>query len=107
MQQDTLKEILDAEKAIKDMLDAEQQKADTWFKQTKLEIEQATQSELARLKESVMQSEPAARKAAEDKAAEIIQRATSLAERLARIEEEHLKQIVHQHIAAIIPGNDA
>lgn len=104
MQQDTLSEILEVEKEIKAMLDAERKRADQWLERMKLEIEQATQSELARLKDSVAQSEPVAKKAAEEKAAAIVQQARSRAEHIERIEEDRLTQIVRQSIAAIIPG---
>ncbi len=104
MEQDTLKEILDAEQEISDMLHAEQEKADQWFAQAKREIEQTTRSELARLKESVAQSEPTARKAADDKAAAIVEQARSQAERIERIEENRLRQLVREAIAGIIPG---
>ncbi len=86
------------------MLDAERKRANQWLERTKLEIDQATESELARLKESVPQSEPAAKKAAEDEAAAIIQQARSLAEAIERIEEDRLRQIVREAIAGIIPG---
>lgn len=104
MQQDTLSEILEVEQEIMAMLNAERKRADQWLERTKLKIEQAKQSDLARLAESVAKSEPVAKKAAQDKAAAIVRQAQSLAVHIDRIEEDRLKQVVRQHIAAIIPG---
>lgn len=103
MAQDTLNEILEVEKQIKEMLDAETEKARRWLEQAKRKIEQERQSEIAQRDESVAQRKAAAKKAAEDKAAAIVQRARSLADHIARLDDNRLQQFVWEHIADIAP----
>jgi len=104
MQQDTLDEILEAEKEIKDMLDGERKRADQWLEQTKLEIATTTKAKIAKVAESVTQSKGAAKKAAEATAAEIVQQALFVAQRIESLEEDRLQRIVWEHIVEYIAG---
>lgn len=104
MGQDTLNEILEVEKQLKSMLDAETEKARGWLEQAKREIEQAKQSEIAELNESIARSKVAAREAAQAEAAEIARRASTLTERIERLDDDRLQKIAWEHILNIVPG---
>ncbi len=104
MGQDTLNEVLEVEKQLKSMLDAETEKARRWLEQTKREIEQAKQSEIAELSKSIAGSKVAAREAAETEAAGIARRASALRERIERLDDDQLQKIAWEHIVNIVPG---
>jgi len=103
MGQDTLKEVLEVEKQIKEMLDDETRKAQQWLEQARRETERATHAARAQLEVFVTQSEEAAEKAAEAEAAAIIREAQALAERIEALDEQALRRLVWQHIAEVGP----
>ena len=103
MEPDTLAEVLDIESEIKETLEAEKQRALRWLEQTKRQIQQATEDEVARLKQSAGQREALAKQAAADQAAEVERRAVALADRVDKLDDRRLRQLVWPHIAGIAP----
>jgi hypothetical protein len=100
---DPLDEILEVEKATGTALDAERARAARWLEQARLETEQATQSEIARLKASAAPDQAAAKQAAAAKAGAIVEPAESFARALKDLDEDRLKQIVWTHVATVVP----
>lgn len=99
-----LSEILAVEREIGIKLDAERQTARQWLERTRGEIEQAKLFQLAALKASAANEEEAAKTAAHDKAAEILQQASAEAERLRGLADARLMPIVRQHVLLIAGG---
>jgi len=101
---DVLSEVLAVEREIGAKLDAERQAARQWLEHTRSEIEQEKVSELTALKASATREEEAAKMAAHDKAAAIVQQAGTEAERIRRFEDARLIPIVRQHVLLIARG---
>jgi Skp family chaperone for outer membrane proteins len=101
---DILTEVLAVEREISAKLDAERQAARQWLEHTRGEIEQAKLSDLTALKTSAAREEEAAKMAAHDKAAAILQQAGAEAERIRRLEDARLISIVRQHVLLIAGG---
>jgi len=101
---DVLSEVLAVEREIGAKLDAERQAARQWLERTRGEIEQAKLSELTALKASAAREEEAAKMAAHDKAAAILQQAGTEAERIRGLEDARLIHIVRQHVLLIARG---
>ena len=106
MEQNTLKEILEVEKQIEETLDRETGKARQWLKQSKREIEEERQSEIAELNEAVARGREEAKTTAAEKAAEIVERARSFADRVEGLGDDCLQHVTWRHIADIAPGTD-
>lgn len=101
---DVLSEVLAVERQISAKLDAERQAARQWLERTQGEIEQAKLSELTALKASAAREEEAAKMAAHDKAAAILEQAGTEAERIGRLEDSRLIPLVRQHVLLIAQG---
>ena len=101
---DVLSEVLAVEREIGAKLDAERQAARQWLERTRGEIEQAKLSELTALKASAAREEEAAKMAAHDKAAAILQQAGTEAEQIRRLEDARLIPTVRQHVLLIARG---
>jgi len=101
---DVLSEVLAVEREIDAGLEAERQAARQWLERARGEIEQAKLSELAAIKASGAREEEAAKTAARDKAAAILQQAGAEAERIRRLEDAQLIPIVRQHVLLIARG---
>ena len=101
---DVLSEVLAVEREIGAKLDQERQAARQWLERTRGEIEQAKLSELTALKASAVREEEAAKLAANDKAAAILQQASAETERIRRLEDAQLIPIVQQHLLSIARG---
>ncbi|HYA16588.1 MAG TPA: hypothetical protein VEF06_03935, partial [Bryobacteraceae bacterium] len=101
---DVLSEVLAVEREIDAKLDAERQAARQWLERTRGEIEQAKLSELTALKASAAREEEAAKTAAQDKAAAILEQARTEAERIRHLEDAQLIPIVRQHVLLIARG---
>ena len=101
---DVLSEVLAVEREIGAKLDAERQAARQWLERSRGEIEQAKLSEFTALKASAPREEEAAKMAAHDKAAAILQQAGTEAERIRRLEDARLIPIVRQHVLLIARG---
>ncbi len=104
MEQNALKEVLDVEREIKDRLDVEREKAGRWLEQADRETERVTQMEMAGLAESRAARVEAAKQAAAAEAAAIVRQAQEAAERIERLDDQHLQAIVWRQIADIAPG---
>ena len=107
MERDTLEEILAVEKEIREKLEGDRDEASRWLAGIRREVEQDKLAEIVRLKESVAQQEKTAREAAQEKAQQIVQRATSAALRIERLHVDDLARRVRQHVACIVPGDPA
>lgn len=107
MERDTLEEILAVEKEIRDKLEGERGEASRWLAGIRHEVEQATLAETVRLKETVAREGEAAQQAAQEKANEILRRATSAAQRMEHMRDDDLARRVRRHLACIIPGDPA
>ena len=107
MERDTLEEILAVEKEIREKLERERDAASQWLAGIRHEVEQETLAEIVRLKESVAQQEKTAQEAAQEKAKQIVQLATSAALRIERLHVDDLARRIRQHVACIIPGDPA
>jgi|MudIll2142460700_1097286.scaffolds.fasta_scaffold08177_1 hypothetical protein len=107
MERDTLEEILAVEKEIREKLERERDAASQWLAGIRHEVEQETLAEIVRLKESVAQQEKTAQEAAQEKAKQIVQLATSAALRIERLHVDDLARRVRQHVACIVPGDPA
>ena len=107
MERDTLEEILAVEKEIREKLERERDAASQWLAGIRHEVEQEKLAEIVRLKESVTQQEKTAQGAAQEKAKQIVQLATSAALRIERLHVDDLARRVRQHVACIVPGDPA
>ena len=107
MERDTLEEILAVEKEIREKLERERDAASQWLAGIRHEVEQDKLAEIVRLKESVAQQEKTAQEAAQEKAKQIVQLATSAALRIERLHVDDLARRVRQHVACIVPGDPA
>ena len=101
---DVLSEILAVEREISAKLEAERQAERQWLEGRRGEIEQAKLSELTALKASAEREEEAAKMAAHDKAAAILEQARTDTERIRHIEDALLIPIVRQHVLVIAGG---
>jgi len=99
-----LSEILAVEREIGAKLDAERHAAQQWLARTRSEIEQAKLSELTALKASAEREKEAAKIAAHDNAAAILQQAAADAERIRRLEDSRLILIVRQYVLFVAGG---
>ena len=107
MERDTLEEILAVEKEIREKLEGDRDEASRWLAGIRHEVEQEKLAETVRLKESVAQQEKTAREAAQEKAKQIVQQATTAALRIERLHVDELVRRVRQHVACIVPGDPA
>lgn len=105
MNEDVLSEVLAVEREIGARLEAERKAARLWLERTRGELEQAKLSELTALRASAAREEEAAKTAAHDKAAAILQQEGAEAERVRRLEDEQLIPIVRQHVQLIARGH--
>jgi hypothetical protein len=103
MEQSTLAEILGVEQEIRAQLDAEREQASRWLENTRREIEQAHQAEVARLQDEARQRRETALRDARDKASALIQAAEAAASVQARGSDDELRPIVRARIAVIVP----
>lgn len=101
---DVLSEILAVEREIRAKLDAERQSARQWLDRTRGEIEQAKLSELTALKASAAREQEAAKLAAHEKTAAILQQASTEAEKIRRLDDARLIPIVRQHVLLLDRG---
>ncbi len=101
---DTLQEVFGVEQEISGKLAAERAQANQWLDRTRHEIEQATQSELARLKASAAQDEEAAARTVRERTAATLAQARTAIARANTLEDAALMPVVRQRLAAILPG---
>ncbi len=106
MEQNTLKDIIDTELAIKKMLEAEQKRASEWLSRIRKETESKEQDEINRLADSTRRAREDAQSAAENRADKIVQNAVSLGRQLENLSDHHLQRTVWQHISCIVPRTE-
>ncbi len=101
---DLLAEVMAIERQIAGKLAADRHESAQWLERTRREIEQAKLTEIAALEASAARDEEAAGKAAQEKAAAILQQAQATADRLTALSDAQLAPLVRQRIASIAPG---
>ncbi len=106
MEQNTIKDIIDTEVAIKKMLEEERNRASQWLSRIRVETEKNEQDEINRLDESTRGAKEQAQKTAENRAEKTIQDAVSMGRRLEALSDHHLQQTVWQHIGCIVPRTE-
>lgn len=106
MEQNTIKDIIDTELAIKKMLEDERKRASQWLSRIRKETERKEQLEINRLDESTRGAREEAQTKAENRADKIIQDAVSLGRNLEELSDHHLQRTVWQHIACIVPRTE-
>jgi len=104
MQKDILSEVIEVEKEIQKSLEVEKAKSHDWLEKVKKESEEELVREEKTIKESLNKSIEVAKKEAELKAAEIMKQTKARAERLAKLNDETLADIVGKQITRILPG---
>lgn len=103
----TLAEVLEVERQIQSMLDAETAKARASRERSKRDTDDVFQSDVAEMERERARRREASDRAARDKAADIVERARAVAERIERLPDDRLEAVVRRHIAAILPEGDA
>ncbi len=104
MQKDILSEVIEVEKEIQKCLEVEKEKSRDWLEKVKKESEAELAREEKNIKESLNKSIEVAKKEAELKAAEIVKQTEARAERLAKLNDQTLVDIVGEQITRILPG---
>jgi vacuolar-type H+-ATPase subunit H len=104
MQKDILSEVIEAEKEIQQRLEVEKAKSRDWLENVKKESEEKLVREEKNIKESLNKSIEVAKKEAELKATEIVNQTEARAERLAKVNDQTLVDVVGKQIARILPG---
>jgi hypothetical protein len=100
-----LDDILAVERELAGKVDSERTKAGRRLEETRGQIDESMQAELARLREEAARDEQAAEQAAAARAKEIVERAQSLSDRLAHLDEARLRDLVWKSMAStILPG---
>jgi hypothetical protein len=99
-----LEDIFAFEGEIADGLGAERSRAARWLEETKRAVDEVTQRDIARLKETIAQNESEAQEGATRKAAAIVAQTKSSCERLAHLDDGYLKSLICQRIASTLPG---
>lgn len=98
MEQNTLADILGVEREIRDKLDVEREKASKWLENARREIELSHLAETGRLGESGEQGDQEAKRAAADKAADIVRQAENAVREIDRHEDDDLRRLVRRHL---------
>ena len=104
MQKDILSEVIDVEKEIQKGLEVEKEKSHDWLEKVKKETEEELVREEKNIKESLNKSIEVAKKEAELKAVEIVKQTEARAQRLAKLNDQALVDIVGKQITRILPG---
>ena len=104
MQKDILSEVIEVEKEIQKCLEVEKAKSNEWLEKVKKESEDELVREEKKIKESLNKSIEVAKKEAELKATEIVKQTEARAERLAKLNDQTLVDIVGKQITRILPG---
>jgi vacuolar-type H+-ATPase subunit H len=104
MQKDILSEVIEVEKEIQKCLEVEKEKSRDWLEKVKKESELELAREEKNIKESLNKSIEVAKKEAELNAAEIVKQTEARAERLAKLNDQTLVDIVGEQITRILPG---
>ncbi len=107
MTEGTLREVMDVERDIKRMLEAESANARDWLQRQKQAVERDGRSTPAELERRRQKSRAQAAAAAEQEAAQVVARARVIARRFDELDEAWLTDVVWRHLVGIGPGRDA
>ncbi|HTR44990.1 MAG TPA: hypothetical protein VMH06_04690 [Thermodesulfovibrionales bacterium] len=100
---DILCKVVAAEKEIRQMVEDEEARSRELIERARKEAEEEVAQEQERLKASLAVAVEKARKDAEEKATAIKASARDRAERIGRIRDERLREIVIAHLDSILP----
>lgn len=106
MEQGTLKEVLEVERNISELLEKETARVRQWLEERQAAIEEDKLMAMADLEASAARQREEARASAEHEATRIVQEARSAADRSMSLDDAHLRPIVRHHIARILPESD-
>lgn len=101
MEDDILATIIAAEHEIQQRLAAEDQKAAQMLDTLRRELEQDARQEEERLAASLQRAFSAARKEAQERAAELLRSADKRAERLEGLTDDVLERCIRKHLSGI------
>lgn len=97
---DPLEDVLAAERELAELIGAERQKAARWLEARKREIDAEAAAQRARLEEAARERDEQAKKDAAARAAALVEQARATAARMEALDDEHLRPIVLEHVAA-------
>jgi len=104
MEKDILSEVIVVEKEIQERLELEQLRSRKWLENIRKESEEQLAREEKTIKDSLNKAIENAKKDAELKAEEIVERADAKAMLLANLNDETVGEIVGKQVARILPG---
>jgi hypothetical protein len=107
MTEGTLREVMEVERDIKRMLEAESANAREWLQRQKKAVERDGRSAAAELERRRRGNRAQAAAAAEEEAARVVARARACARRFDELDEAWLTDVVWRHLVGIGPGRDA
>jgi vacuolar-type H+-ATPase subunit H len=104
MDDDILSQVVEVEKEVQQRIEIEKKMSQEWLENVKKEAEEKVLIEEKELKKNVTDSISIARLNAEKKAEAIISDANVEAERIEKLDDDILKNIIIKHIIRILPG---
>lgn len=104
MEKDILTKVIEVEKEIQDTLDGEKRRSEEWVEKVRMEIEEEVIKEDEDLKKSFKETEGIVMAEIKNKSSEILEGASRQAERLSKISDEDLNEIIKRYIMSILPG---
>ena len=105
MEKDTLSDIIRIEREIRERLAREERKAGESLAEVRRNCDDEFSREEARLQEELAAAVTAARLCdARKRADDVVAEARRRAERLAGLDDEHLKELVRGELSSIVPG---
>ena len=106
MGNDILRAIVEVEREIQERLLAEQRQSDERLTQLRLKCAEEAAREEARLQEELAKTADAAGgMEAKERAAAVLAAASAQAERLGRLDDAGLRELIKAEISYIVPGN--
>lgn len=104
MEKDILTAIVAVEEEIQEQLVAEERRARARLCSLEQELADEFKREEGMLADAVRQTVAAARAEAQERATAVMQRATTLAEEVAGLDDGTLEQYIMKHLLRILPG---
>ncbi len=104
MDDDILSQVVEVEKEVQNRIEIEKKMSQEWLENAKREAEEKVLIEEKELKKNINDSISKARLNAGEKAEAIIRDANIEAERLEKLGDDILKNIILKHIIKILPG---
>ncbi|MCM2358109.1 MAG: hypothetical protein NDI77_08165 [Geobacteraceae bacterium] len=106
MDEDILSAIVDVEKEVRELQEAERRRAEERLAEARREAEARVAGEEERLREALREALGRARSEAEREAAALLEKEEARAERLGRLDDATLEGIVARHLQLLRPGRD-